>query len=155
MKKIFRIIFGFIVVSPFIVAVKFLSVFLGEDKAIDFVGPFATKLAIQALKLWVPHIDNPEDFDSLPAKMKKNFWLWKPFYDIEILQETGDIFKLHLSNCPFCEVLNSFKLGRLGAYICKGDWAVAQENSDKWIFERNHQIGTGDSYCDHTYKRIK
>jgi hypothetical protein len=30
---------------------------------------------------------------------------------------------------------------------------MAEANQDKWLFERNHQIGTGDAFCDHTYKR--
>ena len=37
----------------------------------------------------------------------------------------------------------------------KWDWAIARDNADKWKFERNYQIGTGDSYCDHTYKRVQ
>jgi len=155
MKKHFRKIFGFIVVSPFIVATKLLSIFLGEKKAVEALGPIVTNLAKKSLKFWVPKIDNSKDFDFFPAKMKKNFWIWKPFFDIEISEETNDVFKLHVSNCPFCEVLNKFGLTRLSAYVCEGDWAIAQDNSDKWIFERNYQIGTGDSYCDHTYKRIQ
>lgn len=141
MKKHFRKIFGFIVVSPFIVATKLLSIFLGEKKAVEALGPIVTNLAKKSLKFWVPKIDNSKDFDFFPAKMKKNFWIWKPFFDIEISEETNDVFKLHVSNCPFCEVLNKFGLTRLSAYVCEGDWAIAQDNSDKWIFERNYQIG--------------
>jgi hypothetical protein len=58
-------------------------------------------------------------------------------------------------NCPFCEVLNRTGLSDLSGYICEGDWAYARENKDKWLFERKFQIGTGDTICDHTYKRIK
>jgi len=154
MKQVFRKIFGIIVVSPFVVASKLLSIFLGEQKAIETIGPIVTDCAKQSLKFWVPKIDDPKDFDSFPSKMEKNFRIWKPFYDIKISEETNDVFKLHVSNCPFCEVLNKFGLKRLSAYVCEGDWAIAQDNSDKWIFKRNYQIGTGDKYCDHTYKRI-
>jgi hypothetical protein len=154
-KKLFRNTFGFIVVSPFILATKLLAVFVGEKKSVEFFGPIATNLAKQSLKYWVPKIDNPDEFDVFPAKMKKKFYIWKLFYDIEITEETDDIFKLHVSNCPFCEVLNTFGLSKLSAYACDGDWAIAKDNSKKWLFERRHQIGTGDKFCDHTYKRIK
>ncbi len=119
------------------------------------IGPSATYAAKQALRLWVPKIERPEDFDFFSIEMKKKFWLWKLFYDIEISIENTDIFKLHLSNCPFCEVLNTFGLSNLSSYICEGDWAIANDNKEKWLFERTHQIGTGDTFCDHTYKRIK
>jgi AAA+ ATPase superfamily predicted ATPase len=155
MTKIFRKIIGFVVVSPFVVASKLLSIFLGQEKAIEVVGPRLTKSAKWSLKFWVPKIDNAMDFDSFPAKMKKNFRLWEPFYDIEISEENTDVFKLHVSNCPFCETLNRLGMSKLSPYACEGDWAIARDNADKWKFERNYQIGTGDSYCDHTYKRIQ
>lgn len=154
MKTLFRKIIGLIVVSPFIVATKILSIFMGEDKAIDTIGPKLTKIAKSSLKHWVADIDNPQNFDQVATKMKKNFSIWKPFYDIEVSEETEDIFKLRVTNCPFCEALNKFGLSRLSAFVCEGDWAIAKDNEDKWIFERNHQIGTGNKYCDHTYKRI-
>ena len=37
--------------------------------------------------------------------------------------------------------------------MCQADWEIAKDNRDKWTFERSYQIGTGDSFCDHTYKR--
>ncbi len=155
MKKLLRKIIGYMVVLPFVVASKFLSIFLGQGKAIEAVGPKITKLVKRSLKFWVPKIDNATDFDSFPAKMRKNFRLWKPFYDIEISEERNDVFKLRVSNCPFCEALNRLGMSKLSAYVCEADWAIARDNADKWKFERNYQIGTGDSYCDHTYKRIQ
>ncbi len=155
MKKYFRKTIGYIVIGPFVVASIFLSIFLGKEKAIKFIGTRLTKAVKHSLKVWVPRIDDAQDFDSFPAKMKKNFRLWKPFYDIEISEENNDVFKLHVSNCPFCEALNRLGMSKLSPYVCEADWAIARENADKWKFERNHQIGTGDSFCDHTYKRIK
>ena len=154
MKKVFRKIFGLIIVSPFVVASKLLSIFLGQEKAIQVVGPKLTKSAKRSLKFWVPKIDNAKDFDAFAAKMKKNFRLWKPLYEIEISEESNDVFKLHVSNCPFCEALDRLGMSKLSPYVCEGDWAIARDNADKWKFERKYQIGTGDSYCDHTYKRI-
>ncbi len=143
------------VVIPFVVTLKCLSIFFGQDKAIEVVGPRLTKSAKRFLKFWVPKIDNAKDFDSFPAKMKKNFRLWELFYDIEISEESHDVFKLRVLNCPFCEALNRLGNSKLSPYACEGDWAIARENVDKWKFERNCQIGTGDSYCDHTYQRIQ
>jgi hypothetical protein len=154
MKKIFRKIIGYMVVLPFVVSSKFLSIFLGQEKAIEVVGTKLTKSAQRSLKFWVPKINDAKDFDSFPAKMKKNFRLWKIFYDIEISEESNDVFKLRVSNCPFCEALNCLGMSTLSPYVCEGDWAIARDNADKWKFERNYQIGTGDNYCDHTYKRI-
>jgi hypothetical protein len=155
MKKMSRKIIGIIVVLPFVIAVKILSVFIGKQKSIGKIGPVATAIAKQTLKCWVPKISGPGDFDSFPSKMKRNFKLWRPFYDIEVSEENRDVFKLYVSNCPFCEALNGFGLPDMSAYVCEGDWAIAQDNSDKWVFERAHQIGTGDSFCDHTYRRIQ
>ena len=155
MKKIFRKIIGYTVVLPFVLAFEFLSIFLGQEKAIEVVGSKLTKSAKRFLIFWVPNINNAKDFGSFPAKMKKNFRLWDPFYDIEISEESNDVFKLHVSNCPFCEALNRLGMSKLSPYVCEGDWAIARDNADKWNFERNYQIGTGDSYCDHTYKRIQ
>ena len=154
MEKLSRNFFGLIVVLPFIIATKLLSIFMGKEKAIETLGPIATSFAKQMLKFWVPKISDSNDFDSFATKMKKNFRLWRPFYDIAVSEESNDVFKLHVSNCPFCEVLNNFGLEKLSAFVCEGDWAIAKDNSDKWNFERNNQIGTGDNYCDHTYRRL-
>ncbi len=153
MKKIIRRLIGFIVVSPFILLVYLTSIFVGKEKAIKIYGPSATFVSKQAIKLFVPKIGSADHFDSFSAGMRANFWLWKPFYDFDIAEEDQNIFKLHVLNCPFCECLGSFGLKDLSPYVCEGDWAVARDNSDKWDFERSHQIGTGDSFCDHTYKR--
>jgi hypothetical protein len=51
--------------------------------------------------------------------------------------------------------LNTVGLSYLNPHICEGDWAKANENRKKWLFERTHQIGTGDSFCDPTYLRKK
>ncbi|WP_419656213.1 hypothetical protein Dvar_53150 [Desulfosarcina variabilis str. Montpellier] len=155
MKNIFRKLIGYVVVLPFVVRCKFLSLFIGKEKAIKAIGPKLTKSAKRSLKFWVPKIDNPKDFDSFPAKMKKKFRIWEPLFDIEISEERNDLFKLCVSNCPFCEALNRIGIPELSPYVCEGDWAIARDNADKWKFERNYQIGTGDSYCDHTYKRVQ
>lgn len=153
MKTRLRKLFGKTVVLPFVLATRVLSYFVGHQRAIEQIGPTATKLAKLALRLWVPKMNGPEDFATFPDRMKKKLWIWRPFYDIEISEENTDIFKLKVSNCPFCEALSSFGLSDLSVYVCEGDWAIAKENSGNWLFERSHQIGTGDTFCNHTYKR--
>ncbi len=156
MKKTFRSISGIVTVLPFVISTKLLSVFFGQQRAIKIMGPIVTNFfKLGGRWFWVPTINGPEDFDSFIEKMKKNFGIWKPFFDIEISEESKDVFKLHISNCPFCEALNNLGVPELNAYACEGDWANARDNSDKWIFERNYQIGTGNIFCDHTYKRIQ
>ncbi len=153
MRKILRLLIGFIVMSPFILLVYITAIFTGKEKAIEKWGPQATFLSKQALKYWVPKINSADDFDSFASGMKANFWLWKPLYDFDITEENKNIFKLNVRNCPFCECLNGLGLKELSPYVCEGDRALAKDNIEKWDFERKYQIGTGDNVCDHTYKR--
>jgi hypothetical protein len=155
MKKILRQIIGFIVVSPFILLVYITAIFVGKEKAIKTWGSSATFVSKLAIKSFVPNIKNADEFDSFASGMKANFWFVKAVYDFDIAEDNKNIFKLHIWNCPFCECLNVFGLSGLEPYVCEGDWVVAKDNIDKWDFERKHQIGTGDSFCDHTYKRKK
>ncbi len=153
MKKLFRNALVGIFLSSVIAYAHILSVLVGRDKAIKAVGRSLTHVAKRSLEFWVPEIARAEDFDEFAQKMKARFWLWKTLYDIDVVEETKDIIRLRVSNCPFCEVLNGVGLEKLSPYVCEADWAIARENADKWSFERKHQIGTGDSFCDHTYLR--
>jgi hypothetical protein len=150
----FRHAIGFLTVAPFIVATRLLALVVGEDKAIAAIGPLAAALAKLSLKLSMPKIHPYEDFDLFAVKMRRTLTLWKPFFDVAITEDTGDLLKLKVQNCPFCEVLGALGLSRLSPYVCQGDWAFAEENKSRWSFERDHQIGTGDRYCDHTYQRL-
>ena len=153
MKTLIRNIFVATVLSPLIAYVYLRSLSDGRKKVVALVGPSLTRAAKHSLRYWVPALDRPEDFDRFAPSMKSRFWIWKLLYDFVVIEETRDIFKLRISNCPFCEVLKAMGLPELGPYVCEGDWAKAGENSDKWTFDRQHQIGTGDSFCDHTYMR--
>jgi hypothetical protein len=153
MKKWIRNVFVGIFLSPLIAYTHILSAVVGRDKAIKAVGRSLTHVAKRSLKFWVPKIARAEDFDEFAPKMKARFPLWKPLYDIDVVEETRDVIRLRVSNCPFCEVLSGVGLETLSPYVCEADWAIARENADKWSFERKHQIGTGDSFCDHAYLR--
>jgi hypothetical protein len=151
MKRFIRNACVFIFFSPLIVFIHLSSLVVGKEKITRLIGPALTRVAKQSLWWWAPTIVRPEDFDIFVAVMKSLFHYWKPFYDISIAEETNDIFRLRISNCPFCEVFNSTGLNHLSPYVCESDWVVARDNKDMWGFERKHQIGSGDAFCDHTY----
>ncbi len=114
MKKTFRSIFGSVNTLPFVISTKLLSVFFGQQRAIKIIGPLVTKTFKPWVKwFWIPNISSPKDFDSFSERMKKKFWLWKPLYDIKITEESKDVFKLHVTNCPFCEAFNNFGIPEL------------------------------------------
>jgi hypothetical protein len=154
MKKTIRYIVAFLIVSPFMILFYLLRILLKKERIFQILGPLVTNITKQTLRVWAPSLNNPKEFDLFPSKMKKNFWIWKPFYDFEIVEETKDTLKFHVWNCPFCEVLNYCNLSDLSPYLCQADWEYAKEHKDQWNFERHHEIGTGDSFCDHTYKRL-
>lgn len=153
MKDIIRYLTGILVGGPFILMTYLLSVFIGKERAVRIVGPILTSIAKVMLGAFIPKIKDASEFDKFSPGMKKNFWLWKPFYDFDVAQEDSNVFKLKVYNCPFCEVVIKSGLPELGPHICQGDWEIAKENKDKWTFMRTHQIGTGDRFCDHTYLR--
>jgi hypothetical protein len=152
-KQLFRNIVGFVVVIPTVLRVRLLATSVGKEKAIARLGPKMTAMAKWSLRFWVPALEDASEFDLFASKMKARFRLWEPFYDIKVVKEDQNTFKLCVENCPFCEALTRLGLPELGPYVCQGDWEIARENADKWGFERDHQIGTGDAFCDHTYLR--
>jgi hypothetical protein len=50
-------------------------------------------------------------------------------------------------------MLKTLGFSELTQFVCDADREIANENEDKWLFKREHQLATGDSYCDHTYLR--
>lgn len=155
MKKMLRGLTGFIVVYPFILCIKLLSVFSTREKAIAIMSPLIIKTAKRFVRILVPNVKSAADFDKLKntiISMSSRLWL---FYDITFSVKSDDLLKLHVANCPFAEMAKRLGYADIGTYICHGDWEIAKDNIDKWDFERKHQIGTGDSFCDHTYKRKK
>ena len=154
-KKFFRQIAGFMVVLPAVAKVYVLAPFIGKERAIAICGPGVTAMAKWSLRFWIPKIEDAVEFDSFPSRMKARFRLWKPFFDLSVVQEDRNIFKINVYHCPFCEAFRKLGVSEMGPYLCQGDWETAKENSDKWGLQRKHQIGTGDSFCDHTYLRRK
>jgi hypothetical protein len=153
MKRFLRNIIVGILLGPLIVLVHLAALFIGRQRAIKLAGPALTRIAKRSLRYWVPQIERPEEFDTFGGRMRARFRLWKPLYDIAVTEETRDVFRIRVANCPFCEVLNGAGLRELSPYLCEGDWALARENADKWDFDRAHQLGPGDGFCNHTYLR--
>jgi hypothetical protein len=152
-KKLFRQTIGILAVLPAALRVWVYSPFLGRDKAVARFGPSITAMAKFSLRFWIPKVATASDFSSLTSRMKSRLWLWKPFFDLSVVQDDSDTLKLKIENCPFCEAFCHLGLAEMAPYVCQGDWEIAADNADKWDFQRNYQIGTGDSFCDHTYLR--
>ena len=114
-------------------------------------------LIIRTAKLFVgfvvPNIKSAADFDKLTDTITKRLQALWILYDVTFPEKNKNILKLHVVNCPVVEMAGRLGYRDIGPIICQGDWEVAKDNCDKWDFERQHQIGAGDSYCDHTYKR--
>ena len=153
MKNVLRKTIGYSTAVPFYLMIKTVSLFAGRERAVEIVGPFATSLARFSLIFLLPGIKDPAEYGDFKAGMKKKFKFWKPLFDFEIAHEDEDTIELKIDNCPFCESIRQMGISELCPYVCQGDWEFAKDNSEKWTFERSHQIGTGDSYCNHTYKR--
>ncbi|MCP4113425.1 MAG: L-2-amino-thiazoline-4-carboxylic acid hydrolase [Desulfobacteraceae bacterium] len=155
MKKLFRQIIGFSFGIPYVLIVKYLALFSGKEKAVQLAGEHITRMAKGSLKYWVPKTDNASEFDLFRSKMKANIRMWSFIFDVSVEKDDQDTFKITVSNCPFCEAFMKMGMPELAPYVCQGDWEKAKDNEDRWEFEREHQIGTGHSFCDHTYKRKK
>lgn len=153
MKEILRQFVGFIVIGPFILSIKILSLFMAREKAVATISPFLIKSAKMFVRILVPNVKNAAEFDKLKDTIinrARRLWL---FYDITIAETNDDFLKLHVANCPFAEMAVRLGYADIGPVMCQCDWEVAKDNIDRWDFDREHQIGTGDSFCDHAYKR--
>jgi len=153
MEEILRQLIGFIIIGPFILSIKFLSLFLNREKAVAIISPLIIKVAKIFVRILVPYVNNADDFDKLKDTITKRAPRLRLFYDITFAEKNDNLLKLHVANCPVAEMAERLGYTELGPVICQGDWEVARDNIDKWDFERKHQIGTGDRFCDHTYKR--
>jgi len=131
---------------------KILSLFVGKQRAIERVGPVVSSASKVLGKIFmVPRIGSHREFETFTRRMSRAIRLMKPLYDISIVHQDRDKIVLNYANCPLWEGFSLLGLEKLAPYACQADWEIAHDNADKWSFERRHQIGTGDEYCDHTY----
>jgi hypothetical protein len=153
MKMIFRKTIAFLLIAPAAMWTHLISLFIGKEKAANFCGPYFTLATKPFAWFLAPHINHAADFDHVFSGMQKKFWLWKLFFDFSIGKNTTDILQLNITYCPIQDMLKNLYFPELTLFVCDADWKIANENEDKWLFKREHQLATGDSYCDHTYLR--
>ena len=82
MKKILRQLTGFIIIGPFILSIKFLSLFLTREKAVAIMSPLIIKVAKIFVRILVPNVKNADDFDKLKDTITKRAPRLRLFYDI-------------------------------------------------------------------------
>jgi len=152
-KRYLGKILAIMIVTPCIIANRILTLCIDKDKANKVCGPYLTLIAEFVLKCTLPKINSPSEFDLFRNKIKKNLRLWKPLVDFSIIDEDDNSIKLHISHCPLSEILIKTGHPELAEYVCQGDLKAAENNAQNWLFKREHQIGRGDTFCDHTYKR--
>jgi hypothetical protein len=153
LRKSLRIFVDLMIAFPFVFSTLFLSMFIGKQRSVEYIGPFVSRFAKFLVVLSVPNIKKPEEFELFKSRLKRRFSFWKPLYDISYILDDNNTLKINILNCPFCEMFQKFGLMELSKYACEGDWAVAHDNSEKWNFTRTTEIGTGGQYCDNTYNR--
>ena len=141
LKKILRIFVGFIITIPFVLSALFLSISIGKQRSVKYLGPSLSKFAKFLVALSVPRIEKPEEFELFKTRLKLRFAYWKPLYDISYIHDDDDTLKLNILNCPFCEMFQKCGFMEFGKYVCEGDLAVARDNSEKWDFTRTTEIG--------------
>ena len=155
MRKLLRRCVGLVIALPYGLAVWVSSLFIGKERAVAFWGPRVAASAKQLVVLTLPRLKNASEFDQFGPRPKINMRPWRPIYDFSVECVDRDTVQLLVSNCPFCEALDAMGLSEMNPFVCQGDWDAAGLHADKWVFERVHQIGTADAFCDHTYKRLK
>jgi hypothetical protein len=152
MKNILRLIVGFLYVSPFFILIYVSAVFIGRKKSIAFWGAVFNFMITKVVEiLLIPKIKTPDDFHIFSQKIKRNLLFIKPLYDVSINYSNSSKIVMRYNNCPHCQAFMILGLSEICPLICKSDWDIADKNSKLWDFDRTHQIGTGDKYCNHTY----
>src|SRR5574340_573980 len=107
MKRLFRNTFTAVILSPLILRFYLRTLFTGRRKAVASVGPALTRIAKNSLSFWIPDLDGPEDFGRFATVMKSRLRISRPLYDVAILEDTRDIFRIRVDNCPVCDVLKA------------------------------------------------
>ena len=154
MKNGFRVCIGFLVAFPLALITHVISPFIGKQKAVALLGPVATAYAKLLQQFFPPKIYKASEFELFKIRLKDRQRLWGLIYDYPIEHLDDNTVQLNIKNCPFAEAMFKLKVSEFGPYICQGDWEVAKDNSDKWLFERSCTIATGGKICDFTYKKL-
>jgi hypothetical protein len=151
--KILSWLVVFLFTLPFVLQTYTLRSFLGKKRAIRIVGKQLVLAGALVAKLIVPRINSKLDFPIFKQKIKRNFLFFANLLHLRIENETQDQIEFRFKFCPVAKMLTTFGLSELCRYSCAGDWKFAKENKEYWTFTREQTIGTGGSYCNHTYSR--
>lgn len=143
----------FLFTLPFVLQAYALRLFLGQKRAIRIVGRQLVLAGTLVAKLIVPRINSKFEFPIFKQKIKRNFLFFRKLLHLRIENETKDRIEFKFNFCPVAKILTTFGLSELCKYSCAGDWKLAKENKEYWIFTREQTIGTGGHYCNHTYSR--
>jgi hypothetical protein len=155
MRKLLRRCVGLAIALPYGLAVWVSSILVERERAVVFWGARVAAFAKRLVVLTLPRLENPAEFDQFGPRLQNNMRPWRAIYDFSVECVNRDTVQLLVSNCPFCEAFDAMGLSEMKPFVCQGDWDAARVHADKWVFERAHQIGTGDAFCDHTYKRLQ
>jgi hypothetical protein len=151
--KSFRALLGYLFVVPFAFLTYGLMPFLGRQRAIGRVGKLLTKTTVFCLGLLVPDISSPSEFAVFQKRIKRNFMFLSPLYDLKIARHTENGIEFNVHHCFVTSALKKAGLSDMCHYACAADWVVAKKNKECWEFSRQHTIGTGGPFCNHTYMR--
>jgi hypothetical protein len=152
-KKVNRSIIGHALMAPFMIGVVLLSAITGRAKAVRIIGKLLTGAAKKFVVLAIPAIASPDEFDGFREKVKRNYARYRILYDIKVTEENADTIQFNIRHCPFSKTLHRYGFYDLSKYACAADWLIAKENTDKWLFSREHTIGTGGMFCNPRYSR--
>ncbi len=155
MIRLLSLLVVFLFTLPFILQTYALRLFIGKKRAIRIVGRQLILAGSLVAKLIVPRINSKLDFPIFKQKIKRNFLFFRKLLHLRVENETQDRIEFKFNFCPVAKILMAFGLSELCKYSCAGDWKLAKENKEYWIFEREQTIGTGGLYCNHTYSRRK
>lgn len=114
MINILRQLTGFIIVGPFILSIKIMSLFMTREKAIAIMSPLIIKVAKMFVRILVPNVKNADDFDKLKDTITKRARKLRLFYDITIAEKNDNLLKLHVANCPVAEMAERLGYTDLG-----------------------------------------
>ena len=145
---------AFIILMPYLLQYVWVKTTMDKATADQIVGLKFTALAKGLLHKYMPIIQEPSDFDLFYPQALNTMKIFNLLWNFKIQSNQPDEVTLHVAHCPVMDILTLFRLTNLKPYVCQGDWEFANDNAHVWQFDRKHEIGKGDSFCDHTYKRL-
>lgn len=151
--RILSVLSGYLFAAPFVGVALALIPFHGRKIALQISGRLLTKAAGLAMSTLVPKWTKGDSFADFKTKLKHNFGLAGPLYDLILHEESNERIEFRVRYCPVAEALRRMGFTELCRYSCAGDYVVAKKNLMHWDFERDCTIGTGGGYCNPAYCR--